>query len=102
MASLSAPNKPVSLFRLDAAGSDLLSLNAGQVTVDTEVDLSGTRARLVAGRFRTEEPPWAPHAKSLTGTDLTLSSELPFAVLLVPRPPWSGVTPVGTLAAVGR
>jgi hypothetical protein len=68
MASLPTPSKPVSLFRLDAAGSDLLSLNAGQVTVDTEVDLSGTRARLVAGRFRTEEPQWVPHAKSLTGT----------------------------------
>jgi hypothetical protein len=81
-ASLSTPSKPVSLLRLDAAGSDLLSRR--QVTVDTEVDLSWTRAPLVAGRFRTEEPQWVPHAKSLTGTDLTLYSELPFAVLRCP------------------
>lgn len=92
MASVSTPSKPVSLFRLDgrAAATELLvSLKAEQVTIDTEVDLSGTRARLVAGRFRTEVPQWIPHATALTGTPLALSSELPFAVLLVPRPPWT-------------
>ncbi|GAB3148036.1 TIGR04141 family sporadically distributed protein [Amycolatopsis stemonae] len=92
MASTSAPSKPVSLFRLDgtAAPDELLvPLKDGQVTTDTEVDLSGTRARLVAGRFRTEAPQWLPHAAALTGTELALSSELPFAVLLVPRAAWT-------------
>ncbi|MGC7098935.1 TIGR04141 family sporadically distributed protein [Amycolatopsis lurida] len=86
-----AVSKPVSLFRLDgsAAEAELVSIDSGQVTHDTEVDLSGTRARLVAGRFRTEVPQWLPHASALTGAELALSAELPFAVLLVPRPPWT-------------
>src|SRR6185312_13792295 len=58
-------------------------------TTDTTVDLSGTRARLVAGAFHTEVPQWLPHASALTGNELDLSSTLPFAVLLVPRPPWT-------------
>ncbi|WP_329045882.1 TIGR04141 family sporadically distributed protein [Amycolatopsis sp. NBC_01488] len=92
MASTSTPSKPVSLFRLDGTAAEqelLVPLKDDQIVTDTEVDLSGTRARLVAGRFRTEAPQWLPHAASLTGTELALSSELPFAVLLVPRPPWT-------------
>ncbi|HEY2057765.1 MAG TPA: TIGR04141 family sporadically distributed protein, partial [Amycolatopsis sp.] len=92
MPAPSSPSKPVSLFRLDgtAAEEDLLvSLTPEQVTTDLPVDLSGTAARLVAGTFRTEMPPWVPHAAALTGNQLELPSTLPFAVLLVPRPPWT-------------
>ncbi|HKN52052.1 MAG TPA: TIGR04141 family sporadically distributed protein [Amycolatopsis sp.] len=89
MAAVSTPSKPVSLFRLDGTEDLLVSLRPEQIRVDTEVDLSGTRARLVAGTFRTEVPQWVPHAAALTGTELPLSSELPFAVLLIPRPPWT-------------
>jgi uncharacterized protein (TIGR04141 family) len=92
MPAPSSPSKPVSLFRLDgtAAEHDLLvSLTPEQVTTDLPVDLSGTTARLVAGTFRTEMPQWVPHAAALTGNRLELPSTLPFAVLLVPRPPWT-------------
>ncbi|ATY16271.1 hypothetical protein CU254_10370 [Amycolatopsis sp. AA4] len=87
-----APSRPASLFRLDgsAAESDLLTpLSADQITADRPVDLPGTRARLVAGAFRTEAPHWLPHAEALGGGPLDLPSTLPFAVLLVPRPPWT-------------
>lgn len=92
MPAPSAPSRPVSLFRLDGTGAEpdlLVSLKPEQVTTDTTVDLSGTRARLVAGAFHTEIPQWLPHASALTGSELDLSSTLPFAVLLVPRPPWT-------------
>src|SRR5207248_3934715 len=62
MAAVSTPSKPVSLFRLDGTEDLLVSLRPEQIRVDTEVDLSGTRARLVAGTFRTEVPQWVPHA----------------------------------------
>ncbi|GAA4527957.1 TIGR04141 family sporadically distributed protein [Amycolatopsis samaneae] len=90
MAASPAPSKPASLFRLDGTEAEtLVSLRPEQVSVDTAVDLSGTPARLVAGAFHTEVPQWIPHAASLTGSELDLSAELPFAVLLVPRPPWT-------------
>ncbi|RZQ62326.1 TIGR04141 family sporadically distributed protein [Amycolatopsis suaedae] len=84
-----SPSKPVSLFRLDGDGDALVSLTSEQVAVDRPVNLAGTRARLVAGAFRTEEPRWLDHVSALTGGPVELSAELPFAVLLVPRPPWT-------------
>ena len=92
MVSSSSPSKPVSLFRLDGTEADhdlLVSLDTGQVRIDATVDLSGVRAHLVAGVFRTEVPQWAQHAHALTGSELNFSTEQPFAVLLVPRPPWT-------------
>ncbi|RJQ83594.1 TIGR04141 family sporadically distributed protein [Amycolatopsis panacis] len=89
--SPSAPSRPVSLFRLDGGAPDhelLVPLTPEQISTDIPVRISGTPARLVAGAFRTEAPHWLPHAEALTGSTLGLSSMLPFAVLLVPRPPW--------------
>ncbi|WP_020657902.1 TIGR04141 family sporadically distributed protein [Amycolatopsis benzoatilytica] len=89
---MSAPSRPASLFRLDgsAEAHELLTpLSPDQISADRPVDLPGTRARLVAGAFRTAAPHWLPHAEALGGGPLDLPATLPFAVLLVPRPPWT-------------
>ncbi|MER6877704.1 hypothetical protein ABT279_46910, partial [Amycolatopsis sp. NPDC000673] len=72
-----APSRPASLFRLDgsAAETDLLTpLSPEQISADRPVDLPGTRARLVAGAFRTEAPQWLQHAEALGGGPLDLPS----------------------------
>lgn len=88
----SSPSRPASLFRLEGTEAQhalLVPLPPDQVTADSEVDISGTRARLVTGAFTTDPPHWAEHAARLTGRDVVLSSVTPFAVLLIPRPPWT-------------
>jgi uncharacterized protein (TIGR04141 family) len=88
----SSPSRPASLFRLEGTEAEhrlLVPLPPDQVAADSEVDISGTRARLVTGAFTTEPPQWAEHAARLTGSDVVLASVTPFAVLLIPRPPWT-------------
>lgn len=83
---------PTSLYRLEG-GCELVdylvSLNSVDVRQNGPVQLGDVTGHLVTGILLSDQPHWANHVESLTETELDLPGLYPFAVLLVPVPPWT-------------
>ncbi|RKT54148.1 TIGR04141 family sporadically distributed protein [Saccharothrix australiensis] len=83
---------PKTLYRFEG-GLDLVdylvSLTQHDIHENREVRIGEVTGRLVTGRFGSDQPEWAPFIQSITDVAVDLPSALPFAVLLVPMPPWT-------------
>lgn len=83
---------PTSLYRLDGGqhlADCLVSLDSATIDMNTAVELGPVTGRLVTGALTTDRPKWADHVQSLTGKQVLLPGDHPFAVLLVPLHPWT-------------
>lgn len=83
---------PKTLYRFEG-GLDLVdylvSLTHHDIHENREVRIGEVTGRLVTGRFGSAQPEWASFIRSVTDITVDLPSSLPFAVLLVPLPPWT-------------
>lgn len=83
---------PTTLYRLEG-GMDLadylVSLASSHIQTDRTVRIGDISGRVITGRLLSDQPTWSGHLYSLTGVNVDLPSNLPFAVLLIPVSPWT-------------